>query len=299
MIQKIFGLLIIMCISIPFAHDTLISTAISYSSGIIHMNADSDTVSFSNGVKIFSLVFTSPVGIPEDTTWFGGIAFSNSSGKIVYKNDSSLITQGSSMGSHPVPEVLSRIHMALWTTTIGNSDTMWSFAPRIPQSMYPADSLYIRTSETEISQYMVKFLYYSQIPKNEFDTNIVTNYPQNTNSILYYLSSSSMGSNMKFQVASIIIDTSTKTVPSGTYMKRVVSGMTIRWAVDSLGNGLFHQSTSILTELKNSVMKAKTASCKFLKLNNSNHLSSKGTYVSLLGEKALKIKSKGIFIVRQ
>jgi hypothetical protein len=298
MIQKIFGLLIIMCISIPFAHDTLISTAVPYASGIVSMNADSDTVSFSNGVKIFSLVFTPISHIPEESVWYGGIAFLYSSGKMAYKNDSSLIRRGD---LDPQRSSLPSIHMAQWTMTIGNPDTNWSSALRVPQAFYPADSLRIRTSESQISLLTMKQLYYSQRPVAEIVSPIGTTVSENTNSIIYFIVSAPSSPNMKFQVASISKDSSSMITISSfdTYKNYIASGMTIRWAIDSLGNGLFHQSTNIRTELKIPFMKAEKASCKFLKLNNSNHLSSRGTYVSLHGEKTSKIKSKGIFIVRQ
>ncbi len=93
MARILIVLMVMLQFTMSFAHDTLISTAIPYSSGIVHLNVDQDTATFSNGLKIFSLVFEYPYQIPEEKRWDGGIACSCTSGDVVYKSDPSMVTK--------------------------------------------------------------------------------------------------------------------------------------------------------------------------------------------------------------
>jgi hypothetical protein len=111
---------------------------------------------------------------------------------------------------------------------------------------------------------------------------------------------------MKFQVVSIEIDSSPIIVPNfRTFENSVASGITIRWAIDSLGNGLFPQSTHVVKTSKNTARATTEGPNKYVTLNKSNHNivkhngvdeRSNRAFFSLRGEKVYGTKSNGVFI---
>jgi hypothetical protein len=303
--RNLIGLILIFQITLSFSRDTLISTTIPYATGTVHLNVENDTVSFSNGVKIFSLVFSIPFHIPEEELWEGGIAFSYSSGTIVYRNASEMVTKWIVL-PEPSLERPSEIRSTTWKYTIGNPDTIWPSASSIPLVTYPGDSLFLHMADTDFILMTVKHLYNSHMPVAEIVNPIATHRVPNTNAIIYFLSSSRPNSNMKFQVASIDIDSTPKVVPNlGTFSNSVASGITIRWAIDSLGNGLFPQSTLVVKTSKNTARATAEGPNRYVTLNKSNHNivkhngvdeRSNRAFFSLRGEKGSGTKSNGVFI---
>jgi hypothetical protein len=300
----IFGLWIIVSMSVVLAHDTLISTTIPYSSGVANLNAHSDTVTFSNGIKIFSIIFTNPIEIPENTTWFGGIVYTYPSGTIAYKDDSAIVTHWYHGANFRDLKNLPSLNMANWTYTFENPDTFWLSADFVPRSIRPADSIFINTSEGKISQFPFKFLYSSFISKVDLDKNTRSESAFDYNSILYYLSSSGNSPNMKFQVDSLKIDSSTAppSAEGGVVKNYVVSNITIRWAVDSLGNGVFQTKTGVDMRRIPNTAKSKMQHRRSMKYvcmhspGNGSAPKNTGTSFKITGAKAVNGKGCGITI---
>jgi hypothetical protein len=111
---------------------------------------------------------------------------------------------------------------------------------------------------------------------------------------------------MKFQIVSVEIDSSPIIVPNfRTFENSVASGITIRWAIDSLGNGLFPQSTQVVKTSKNTARATAEGPNKYVTLNKSNHNIVKHNGVdersnraifSLRGEKVYGKISNRVFI---
>jgi hypothetical protein len=306
MVRILLAWVVMFQFTLSFAHDTLISTAIPYATGMVHLNVDNDTVTFSNGLKIFSLVFEYPKQIPEEKTWCGGIAFGCTSGGVAYKRDPSLVTRW--VGGQKIPlEHFTGKNVADWCETTGNPDTIWGSATNIPSIIYPMDSLLLQVSTTEIARMPVKVVYSSSVPCCDVIRTITTRMYTNSNAILYFLSSPPSNPNMKLQVVSIEIDSSS-TEPHGTlgiFKNYVVSGINFKWAIDSLGNGVFDNSTSIAKDASHAVYTSSTKTGKYLKLTSSDQRNSKNSlsngndyqaYFSLKGEKVCGISGKGVFV---
>jgi hypothetical protein len=70
---------------------------------------------------------------------------------------------------------------------------------------------------------------------------------QGYNAIIYLIDRSKTLANLKLQVSSLLIDSSLRPLPlGGTCKQWIFDSLTIRWASDSLGNGVF-QGTSLVT----------------------------------------------------
>jgi hypothetical protein len=114
---------------------------------------------------------------------------------------------------------------------------------------------------------------------------------------------------MKIQVVSVEID-SPSTEPHGgadigKNKNYEVSGINLRWAIDSLGNGVFDNSTSITKNTKHAAYASNTKISKYLKLSVSDHSNSQNNisngndhqvFFSLKGEKVCGNSGKGVFV---
>ncbi|HEX2955209.1 MAG TPA: hypothetical protein VHO70_00150 [Chitinispirillaceae bacterium] len=288
-----------------FAHDTPISTMVPYSSGVAHLNVGDDTVTFSNGLKIFSLVFKYPLQIPEEKTWNGGIACICTSGKVVYKSDPSMVTKWRGIQKVNFNNI-NEINHADWTQTTGNPDTLWRSATNTPLTTFPIVSLFLRVSNTEIAQMSAMCLYYSSEPCCDVVRTTETHLLPESNSIFYFLPSSPSNPNMKLQVVSVEIDSSSTEQhgESGIFRNYVVSGINIRWTIDSLGNCLFDNRVSIAKNSRTSICAGMKMN-KYLKLSVSdqrNALCNRSDdndhlgYFSLKEEKVTGNSGNGVFV---
>ena len=86
-------LLMMTLFTFSVAHASTISTSLPYSSGEFSLLSEKDTVSFSNGIRIFTMKFRAPQITPEAGANFGAIAFQWSSGKAFYRYNSTLISK--------------------------------------------------------------------------------------------------------------------------------------------------------------------------------------------------------------
>lgn len=306
MARIMFALVVMFQFTLAFAHDTLISTAIPYTAGIVHLNVDNDTVTFSNGLKIFSLAFEYPYQIMEEKWWSGGIGCTCASGKVVYKSDPSMVTKW--VGIQKVNfDYITGINCADWSETIGNPDTLWGAATNTPVTTSPIDSLFLRVSSTNIAQLNAKVLYFSTRPCCDIVRTIATQTRPNSNALLYFFPSLPSNPNMKLQVVSVEIDSSS-TESHGTlgiFKNYVVSGINLRWAIDSLGNGIFDNRTTIAKCARHTVYTSNTKTSKYLKITSSDQDNSQNTlshgndhqaYFSLKGEKVCGNSGKGVFV---
>ncbi len=112
---------------------------------------------------------------------------------------------------------------------------------------------------------------------------------------------------MKLQVVSVEIDSSSTSSHGelGIFRDYVVSGINLRWAIDSLGNGRFDKSTKIVKNVRPTMCTAGIMKNKNLKLNFLNNQTTHNTisnckdcqgYFSLKGEKVSKYLPHGIFV---
>jgi hypothetical protein len=242
--------------------------------------------------------------IPEEKRWYGGIGSICTSGSVAYKSNPSMITKW--VGSQKVNfNNITGKNCADWTQTTGNPDTVWAYSNHIPLITYPIDSLILRVSSTDIVLMSAKCLYYSSEPCCDAVRTTETHSVPNSNSILYFLPSSPLNPNMKLQVISVEIDSSSTEPPGSIFRNYVVTGFNLRWAIDSLGNGVFDKRTSIAKNSQRAGYTSTTKISKYLKLNVSDKRNSQNNildcidhqvYFSLKGEKVSGNSGNGVFV---
>jgi hypothetical protein len=264
-----------------FGRDTLVSASAPYSSGIVRLGADSDTVTFSNGVKIFSLQFVPEKRIPEGATVNGAVAMRFPGGKAAYRKPQSLPATGAP-----------------------NPDTVWASANGVPASSYPPDSLFLGDSVTGKVKSDVKILY-TQYYSDQWYCGEISPY-NDYRSILYFIPLADKIPGMKLQVAAIVVDSVNKSSPSGICRDPKVSGLTLRWANDSLGNGRFQPSSGVRSARQSSVRNAAGGACRIINLDNAHCMQAKGNGLSVKGmTRSVSLKGacdkhkagKGLYIV--
>jgi hypothetical protein len=210
------------------ARDTLVSATAPYSSGVVRLGADSGAIVFSNGVTVSSFQFNQPNSVPEYTMVDVAISLRFTAGTVVYRKPQSPLASGAP-----------------------NPDTAWASAALVPAAVYPPDSLFFRDSASGRSSCNMKILCSRHYPDELYCGVVSPHYDYR--SILYFLPSPGGGPSMKLQVVSIVMDSVNKSSPSGVCRDPKVSAIVLRWAVDSLGNGLFLPPVGV-----------RTARCKLL-----------------------------------
>ena len=157
MLTKFAQFLLILAATSLWAHKIPISTNTPYSSGEVLLSSENDTIAFSNGVILFSCVFSSYLDM-ENNEYCHAIGFQSPEGKIAYKN-SSIINISKYRGIH-LADSLFLIGEGRYSRTTGNPDTIWSFATNIPTATYSTDSLFIKTDTSKkLSQINGKMLF--------------------------------------------------------------------------------------------------------------------------------------------
>jgi hypothetical protein len=211
--------------------------------------------------------FIAPANVPEYKIYYSAISFQWSSGKAVYKFNSALTTQGGKESLSPL-----QIGAAYFRYAQGNIDTNWALSNHIPQATFPSDSIFKLESAPNLSGYNGKILFqYSS--DNDQDIGggcIKTTQFIDHNSIVYFIPAITGKSAMKIQVDSFELDTSSHLLPSLDYCKQaIVAHIDIRWATDSLGNGLFKALTGIRKPAQGTQMQILKKKSSFLKINSS------------------------------
>jgi len=234
-------LLMMTLFTFSLAHTSFISTNLPYSSGEFSLLSEKDTISFSNGIRIFSMKFRAPQNTPEGSTNFGAIAFQWSSGKAFYRYNSTLISKKLSME----PNTSLVIGAANATIAHGNIDTIWTAAKNTPLLTFPSDSIIKREADSSLNGYSCKILFEQDNSEDPFYPEIKSRPFSEYNSIVYFLPAAPENPSMKIQATSLKFDTTHHQTPSGFCDQIVVSQIKIRWAIDSLGNGVFKSATGV------------------------------------------------------
>lgn len=282
------------------AHNAIISTSLPYSSGEITLLPNTDTVSFSNGIKVFSMQFIAPANVPEYKTYYCAINFQLLSGAAYYKYNSGLSSNYLGNRSSPVLET----GAADAQYVKGNSDTNWGFANHIPLVTFPSDSIFKLESASNLSGYngKVLFSHYNEDIWSSCDKSILFS---EYNSIVYFIPSIPGKSAMKIQANSFVLDTSAHLLPSLEYCKEdIVAHIIIRWAIDSLGNGSFKETTGIQKPSQSPQSPIIRKKSSFLKINNTknSHLLIQDDLFNAQGRhfsKPSNLKTDGIFFKLQ
>jgi len=249
MFHKTFLALITVFFTSVMALNITISTNLPYSSGEVSLAPFTDTITFSNGIKILPLQFIAAKNVPEYIIRYCAITFQGPSGKFVYKYNTAI-----SLIKGVMPSYLTLLKgMAYFYHAMGNIDTNWSSANMIPLQTFPSDSIFKREPDSTIMGYNGKILfYYHKDNDQDIGGCIETTQFIEHNSIVYFIPEITGKSAMKIQVDSFELDTSSGLLPSLDYCKQaIVAHIDIRWAVDSLGNGHFKPSTGLKTPPKN------------------------------------------------
>jgi hypothetical protein len=267
MFTKYAQFLLILAATSLWAHKITVSTDAPYSSEEVLLSSENDTITFSNGVILFSCVFLS-YGDMENNEYCHAIGFQSPEGKIAYKNSSGMNT--SKYRGILLTDSLFRIGEGRYSRTTGNPDTIWSFATNIPTATYSTDSLFIKTDTSKkLSQINGKMLFsHDFIPQGGiqcFKDSPFSNY----NAILYFLPASHQASNMKLQVVSFTKGDSVFYSPDCKQVN--FNGIRIRWATDSLGNGSFKGMTGIQRPAQNDYVSTIKKKSRFLRINNANN----------------------------
>ncbi len=241
--RKIILLLVMAFYISAMAHTTSVSIIQPYSPGEISLLPDQDTVSFSNGIRIFSMEFVAPVNTPESGLFYYAIVFQSPSGKFVYKYNPAISL------TKPVmpPYVTLEKGAGYFYSATGNNDTNWISANMIPLQTFPSDSLFKGEPDSTICGYNGKILFSCEKSNDIFYPWISGRPFSEYNSIVYFLPSSPGNNAMKIQTTSLKIDTlyvSTPT-PNSPSSQVIMTQIKIRWAIDSLGNGVFKSTTGL------------------------------------------------------
>ncbi len=264
MFRKYAQFLLILAATSLWAHKIPVSTDTPYSSGEVLLASENDTITFSNGVNIFSCTFFLYATM-ESNDYCHAIGFQSQGGKIAYKNSPAMNNQKNS--SAIKNDSLFFIGEGRYTMTIGNPDTIWSTASNIPTALYPSDSIFIKSDTSKkLSQINGKMLF-----SHELSIDIMKCFEDlpysNYNAILYFLPTSHQSSNMKFQVLSFTKGDSIVYSPDCKQVN--FNGIRILWAIDSLGNGSFKSMTGIQKPAQGARSAITKKKSSFLKINNA------------------------------
>ena len=90
MFHKTFLALITVFFTSVMALNITISTNLPYSSGEVSLAPFTDTITFSNGIKILPLQFIAAKNVPEYIIRYCAITFQGPSGKFVYKYNTAI-----------------------------------------------------------------------------------------------------------------------------------------------------------------------------------------------------------------
>ena len=231
--------LIILLISLfgfSSAHTSSISTSLPYSSGELTLLSEKDTVSFSNGIGIFTMKFMTGNYL-EGVAYDGAVAFQWSAGKAFYRYNSTL-----KVNKLPIESNNSATYV---TYAQGNFDTIWTAAKNTPLATFSSDSTIKREPDSSLKGYNCKILFAQENSTDGFYPEIKSRPFSEYNSIVYFLPAALGIPSMKIQATSFKFDTTHKQTPSGYCDQIVVSQIKIRWAIDSLGNGIFKSAIDV------------------------------------------------------
>jgi hypothetical protein len=220
-----------------FSTEIFINTGIPYASGKLTIDHEHDymddnlwyrdTIVFSGGSKVTFMDLNAYPLKPPDSydNWYGfngGIVFPDTLSAIGYRHSDSLNKYG--LGHSP--------REGEFSFTTGNPDIIWDKALSYPDSLVPCDTFAYVCYGTGSQIYLIK-------AKHLYDfggwetihglESMSTSRAENFNSLVYI--KTLQNTHIKLQISDLTIHSS----PNFTSLSK----LTFRWAVDSLGNGLF------------------------------------------------------------
>ncbi len=194
-----------------------------------------DTITFSMGTKI-TFVYMDQF-VTRDAMFLGGLVFLDSTSHLSYKFNESL---KKTYNWNP-PDYFPGEH----TFTINNPDTSWYTSTAFPISLAPCDSFvyFDKINRSTITFYQAKLLFGRYDYTNHPTPYTITAAQENYNAIMYV--STDQGIHFKIQIEKVTI----KATPvSPTLDNSELQHIKLRWAVDSLGNGLFKTDSSAIIQ---------------------------------------------------
>ncbi len=242
-VKKIISTLFILFVTFSIYGDTTLITISPYSNGEIIISYDlsqknndinrwyRDTITFSSGIKIAFMELNQM--ITRNYAAIGGMVLIDTISSIHYKFSDTL----EKIYEHWHP---SDLMQGMFTNTVNNPDTNWNEAMRYPDSLAPCDTFVSRHPDNLDS---IVFIRTRCIYKVRFSLGTYlwsTNSKKNYNGICYVKDCNN--NHIKIQIAEFkTVEKQQGPTSSGIFPDTI----TLFWAADSCGNGIFkHDPTS-------------------------------------------------------